>query len=242
MGAGTIWRRHWREFGRALLAAVLPATCPACGERSEGLCPVCDTGLQRLRPPLCRRCGEPLLTADQPCRADHRRITGIAMARAPFAFADTGGRLVRRFKLDGDAAAGHYLAAAMVRAVVADLGPAFRRGVVVSVPLHRRKRRQRGFDQAAWLATAIARGLGLSSATAVLARNRPTLPQGDPRVLSRERNVEGVFELATARRIAGRAVLLVDDVCTSGATARACAAALRAGGAARVALLTACRA
>jgi ComF family protein len=242
VAAGTIWRRHWRELGRALLAAVMPAACPACGEPSEGLCPACDLGLQRLRRPVCRRCGEPLLTDDQPCRADHRRITGIAMARAPFAFADTGGRLVRRFKLDGDAAAGRYLATAMARAVAGDLGPAFRRGVVVSVPLHRRRRRQRGFDQAAWLATSVARDLGLSPATAVLARNRATLPQGDPRVLSRERNVEGVFELASARPIVGRAVLLVDDVCTSGATARACAAALRSGGATMVALLTACRA
>jgi predicted amidophosphoribosyltransferase len=88
----------------------------------------------------------------------------------------------------------------------------------------------------------VAARAGLTVEANVLVRRRATLPQGDPRVTSRIRNVEGVFELTRPRRVRGRLVLLLDDVCTSGATARACAAVLRRGGARAVALLTACRA
>ena len=68
------------------------------------------------------------------------------------------------------------------------------------------------------------------------------MPQGDARVLSRAHNVDGAFVVAQQRRIEGRNVALVDDVMTSGATARACAEVLRAAGANAVALVTACRA
>jgi predicted amidophosphoribosyltransferase len=110
------------------------------------------------------------------------------------------------------------------------------------VPLHRSRRRVRGFDQAAWLAAALARRSGLDARPWALVRTRPTLPQGDPRVTSRRGNVEGAFTVARPRAVRGRAVLLVDDVVTSAATARACAQVLRAAGATAVAVLSACRA
>lgn len=75
----------------------------------------------------------------------------------------------------------------------------------------------------------------------VLVRQRATLPQGDPRVTSRQGNVEGAFVVRRSRRIAGRRIVLVDDVFTSGATGRACAGLLREAGAAEVAMATACR-
>jgi ComF family protein len=183
-----------------------------------------------------------LPAADGICPDDHHAIQGLAWARAPFAFAGTGGALVRRFKLDGNAAAGRRLAVAMALAVGDAIHGEWRRAVLVPVPLHWRRRRLRGFDQAAQLARMVAARAGLTVEANVLVRRRATLPQGDPRVTSRIRNVEGVFELTRPRRVRGRLVLLLDDVCTSGATARACAAVLRRGGARAVALLTACRA
>ena len=74
-----------------------------------------------------------------------------------------------------------------------------------------------------------------------MARTRETLPQGDPRVVSRANNVDGAFAVMKAREVMGRNVILVDDVFTSGATARQCALVLRVQGAAAVAVLTACR-
>jgi predicted amidophosphoribosyltransferase len=117
-----------------------------------------------------------------------------------------------------------------------------RRAIVVPVPMHRAKRRRRGVDHAALLAELVARRIHRPLSTGVLVRTRATLPQADPRVTSREANVADAFAVARPAAVAGRTVLLVDDVVTSGSTARACTAALRAAGARGVALLTAARA
>lgn len=238
----SVWRRGIRELGRALIEVVLPPTCGACGLPARGaLCGICAVHLQRIGPPWCPRCGEPVLVAGDRCRGDHRTLTGLAFARAPFAYAGSGGALVRRWKLDGDPVAAACLGQAMAAALVADCVGVWRRALLVAVPLHPTRRRQRGFDQAEWLARELGRRLGLEHAPGVLRRTRATLPQGDPRVLSRAGNVAGAFAVVAARRLQGRRVVLVDDVRTSGATARECAAALRAVGVAQVALLTACR-
>lgn len=158
---------------------------------------------------------------------------------APLEFAGTGGALVRRFKLDGDARAGARLAREMADAWRA-LGEA-PRPLLVAVPLHRARRRRRGFDQADWLASRLAGRLGLRRVPGALRRVRATRPQGDARVRSRAENVRGVFGLRGRARLAGRDVLLIDDVWTTGATARACAELLRGAGASSVSLLVACR-
>lgn len=176
------------------------------------------------------------------CRADHRMLAGLAWAAAPFCYVGTGGALVRRFKFGACHAAGILLVRSVVGCLRARCGGEFRRAVLVPIPLHRSRRRQRGFDQARWLAEQVGARLGLRVAAGVLVRTRATLPQGDPRVTSREANVGGALQLARPAPVRGRSVILVDDVLTSGATAREAAAALRAAGAARVAVATACRA
>lgn len=233
-------RRALRDGVRTLIDLLLPPTCPGCGVPGERLCGPCLQLLERRPRPACPRCGEPLLTDGQPCPHDHRPLRGLAFARAPFRYAGTGGALVRRFKLSGDFAAGAVLAAAMA-AALAPLPAAWHRARLVPVPLHRQRRRRRGFDQAAWLAAEIGDRLDLEARPWTLRRTRPTLPQGDPRVTSRTANVDGAFAVARPRAIAGQRAIVVDDVFTSGATARAVAALLRQAGAVDVALLTACR-
>lgn len=160
---------------------------------------------------------------------------------APFRYAGVGGVLVRRFKLDGCAASGRFLAREMTEAWRPYGSGLFRRPVFVPVPLHRDRRRERGFDQASWLAAAVAGRLDADVGEGVLRRRIPTLPQGDPRVTSRVANVEHAFCVVSPRQVVGRAVVLVDDVFTSGATARTCGTLLRRTGAIAVAVLTACR-
>jgi ComF family protein len=235
------WRRPARELLRAALELLLPPACPACGALADGLCRACDQDLVRRPVPGCVRCGEPVLAAGAACGGEHRELRNVAHLVAPWRFAGTGGALVRRFKLDGDLGAGRWIVRAMADAWRRQVGRAWRRAVVVPVPLHRSRRRQRGFDQAAWLAHELARRLAFGVAGGALRRVRATLPQGDPRVTSREGNVAGAFAAARALR-GGPHVVLVDDVFTSGATARQCAAVLRAAGARQVALLAACRA
>jgi ComF family protein len=162
--------------------------------------------------------------------------------RAPFAYAGTGGALVRRLKFAGDFGAGRKVGPALAAAAADALRGPWRRAVLVPVPLHGRKLRQRGFDQARVLAEEVRRRTGLPILAGVLRRTRETLPQGDPRVTARDRNVAGAFVVSRPPCIRGRRIVLVDDVFTSGATARACAGALHAAGAAEVAFLAACRA
>jgi ComF family protein len=226
---------------RTVADLLLPPVCAACGAPAQGLCRACDQNLVRRRLPACVRCGEPVLLAGAACGGEHRELRHLGHAVAPWRFAGTGGALVRRFKLDANAEAGFWLARAMANAWRGQVGSAFGRPLLVPVPLHRRRRAQRGFDQSAWLAHEVAERLRLEVAIGTLRRTRATLPQGDARVTSREANVAGVFAVVSTRAIRGRHVLLIDDVMTSGATARACADQLRAAGARAVAVLTACR-
>jgi ComF family protein len=234
-------RRPLRQLAAFAVDAVLPPVCPGCGAPSPRLCRVCDQGLVRRAVPGCRRCGEPVLVAGAACGADHRELAHLALHAAPWRYCGTGGELVRRFKLAGDAGAGGAMVRAMATAWRAAAGDDWSRAVLVPAPLHWRRLRERGFDQTAWLARRLAAALALDAACGTLRRVRATSPQGDPRVASRAAHVDGAFAPSRSARIRGRDVVLVDDVLTSGATARACAAALRAAGARRVAVLTACR-
>ncbi len=233
------WRRHGRELWVALLDVLCPPHCPSCGVPAAQLCAPCRTLLEPRPAPLCPRCGVPLPAADAPCATDHRHVRGLSWVRAPLRYRGTGGRLVRRVKFAGDRAAARELTRRMADAARAWAVGEGRRAVVGSVPLHRSKRRRRGHDQAAWLAEGVALRLGLRFRARLLRRSRDTLPQGDPRVLSRAQNVHGAFAVRRPRVVAGAAVLLIDDVATSWHTARECARVLRAAGARRVALLCA---
>lgn len=104
-----------------------------------------------------------------------------------------------------------------------------RSSVLVPVPLHPRRRHARGFDQALWLADELGRRSGRRVFATALRRVVATRPQGDPVVLSRERNVARAFACGRRgrRSLVGRRVILIDDVATSGATARACARVLK---------------
>jgi ComF family protein len=238
----SILARSARELLAAVLDLLAAPHCPGCGESGwTGLCRPCRAHLELRGEPACERCGEALLLPGDRCRADHRLLAGLEWSVAPFRYRGTGGGFVRRLKFARDPRSGFWLARAMADRVGPRLTGPFRRAVLVPVPLHPARQKSRGFDQAAWLAQQVAARTGCGVVQA-LRRVRPTLPQGDPRVTSRERNVADAFAMVRASMVADRAVLLLDDVLTSGATARACAKLLLQHGAAAVAMVTACRA
>jgi ComF family protein len=113
--------------------------------------------------------------------------------------------------------------------------------VIVPVPLHRKRVRDRGFNQSALLAEVIAREHATPADFDTLVRRRPTAPQVGLSIDRRAKNVAGAFA-CTSDALAGRDVLLVDDVCTTGATLDSCAAAVLDGGARHVRGLTLSRA
>lgn len=150
--------------------------------------------------------------------------------------------MVRRGKFRADRVALAFLARAMSDRLAPWVLRSCRRAVVVSVPMHPRKRRRRGLDQAAVLAELSADRLGLRYQPRAMARLRETLPQGDVRVTSRAHNVRDAFCVRCPSRLQGRVVVLIDDVRTSGSTALECARVLRSAGVRRIALLTAAQA
>jgi ComF family protein len=114
--------------------------------------------------------------------------------------------------------------------------------LVLPVPLHRRRERQRGFNQAGLLAEQVAKQSGIPLGGKDCVRVRDTPPQAGLRAAARRQNVKGAFAVPRPQRVRGRCILLVDDVLTTGATADACARALLAAGAQGVWVLTLARA
>jgi len=232
-------RRWWRECAVAIFDSVVPRACAACGVAAPGLCDACRSRLEELPERGCARCGEPVLEAGQRCTGDHRGLAGIVIRRAAWRYRGTGGAIVRRFKFDGDPVAREMIVRATADRLRGWIRSGGRRAVFVNVPVHPRKRRHRGFDQAARIADGVALRLGRPFIPGALCRVVETLPQGDPRVTSRDQNVAGAFRIVRPAAIRDRVVVLVDDVSTSGATARECARVLREHGARAVVLLTA---
>jgi ComF family protein len=113
--------------------------------------------------------------------------------------------------------------------------------VLVPVPLHPRRLRERGFNQSALLACEISRRAGMPTCPEALVRRLDTVPQTGLSAAARRRNVREAFAVRRRASVAGRTVTLVDDVFTTGATALACARQLAQAGAREVRLLTVAR-
>lgn len=202
-----------------LLDALLPATCPGCGREGLALCAGCTDALARR---LDEPAGVPIgLAASQP--------SGVVQVEWCVGYGGVARACLHALKYDGE----QRLVAPLSRLMAQRWRRAAIGGeLLVPVPVHAARRRDRGFDQAELLARAIAADLGLPVLAAVsrVARTKAqhALTRG-----ARQANVGGVFTVAPrhAAAVRGRWVVLVDDVVTTGATLSGCAAALLAAGA-----------
>lgn len=234
----------WRGFGDGLLAVLVAPSCAACaeplGEPTRGpVCARCWAGITPITPPLCDRCGDPLPSwrvisvERQQCARCRRGGGAIQRSRAIGPSEGSLRAIVQALKYDGRRSLARPLGAMLARAGADLLRDA---DLAVPVPLHRARRRARGFNQAAELA----RHLGPPVRHA-LRRVRATPSQTDLPAARRHANVRGAFAMRWRASVRGARVVLVDDVSTTGATLEACARVLVEAGAREVRALTAAR-
>ncbi|MCE9669310.1 ComF family protein [Myxococcus stipitatus] len=225
----------------ALLELLYPPACVACARVLPGpafFCETCDTAVERLPPVRCRTCSEPGRFPRDACPRCRAAPPPFQRAWAPFAHEGPVARAIHRFKYEDHP----ELAAPLARLLAEEAGHFVAQAPthVVALPLHTRRYHARRYDQAQLLASALARHLGRRAPVGWLTRTRETRRQVGLNEAERADNVAGAF---TARpEVAGAGLLLVDDVFTTGATARAAVAALLDAGATRVEVLTLARA
>ena len=252
--------RGWIRTGRgwlagasdALVSVFFPAGCRICEKLLTGasrvpLCVECLSSFERVPDTICEICGRPLpglARKDEVpllCPACTSKTYAFDRARSFAFYKDTLVRAILLLKFEQIEPLGAWFAERLAELVKAE-GAAMAADVVVPVPLHRERARERGYNQAALLSKPLARKLRLPHKAVLLTRARP---RPDKQVLSLEErweSVRGAFATRSGSQVDSKRVLLIDDVLTTGATLDACARALREAGAKSVIGLTVARA
>lgn len=214
-----------RELTRTIADALLPQRCPGCGEPADAarlLCDGCASRVPRLRAALCARC---LVEGRDPSGCARHRAFAVF---APWLFDERAAAMVHALKYQDRPGLAASLGAEMAAALPAALR---RADLVLEVPLHSARLRERGYNQSSALADALAEALGAPRLEGALRRVRATEPQARLGPARRRANLAGAFAIERPARLRGRRVLLVDDVITTGATLDAALAALHDAGA-----------
>jgi ComF family protein len=247
-------RRVWVT---ALLDLVFPPFCPVCQARLEQgrrdpLCGLCWERIERISGSCCRLCGLPFsefasIRADRRpvgrslCGRCRRRVPAFSYARSAARYGEVTREALHAFKFGGRRAL-----AAPLGDLLAEMGtprlPIGDPDLLVPVPLHPRRERERGFNQSLLLARRLGHTWRLPVRADVLERTVATAPQTELTREARRTNVRGAFALRRPELVAGRHVIVVDDVFTTGSTVSACALCLKRGGASAVGVLTVARA
>ena len=214
-----------------------PRRCVGCGKVGGFLCPECLGKLPRLLPPLCPNCGRSqasgIVCPD--CRQRQTEIDGI---RSLFRFDEVIRKAIHQLKYRNLKAISPCLAELLADYLKANPPPG---EALVGVPLHPRRLRERGYNQSSLLARELGRRIGLPVIEDCLIRVKQAQPQVRAvDVEERRRNVADAF-VCRDEKVEGKQIILIDDVCTSGATLESCAAALKNKGAASVWGLTLAR-
>ena len=226
------WRYATRQALWAVVDAVFPARCAGCSQAGQRFCKACLSALAYLPRPVCERCGYPVQgQAGRLCAACRQASpSALSGIRSVAFFEGPLQQALHSLKYKRDIILADTLARLLYDAWVGHPVPG---DVVMPIPLSPQRLRERGYNQAGLLARGFAELAGLPYTFRGAVRVRNTTSQVGLSAAQRRENMGGAFSGAVGR-VAGRAVILVDDVCTTGSTLAACAEALTAAGAASV--------
>jgi len=209
------------------LDLLFPRWCVGCGREGDFICPSCRQSLPKIMPPLCPKCGRPQSSAIlcPNCVGWQAEIDGI---RSPFRFDGAIRQAIHQLKYRNLRALAMLLAQLLDDYLTSNPVPG---EVLVPVPLHQRRLRERGYNQSSLLAQGLGKLTNLPVVNDCLIRQRHAPPQARTSTVDeRQSNVANAFSCRDGR-LQDKQVLLVDDVSTSGATLDACARALKEAGA-----------
>ncbi|MDD2852228.1 MAG: ComF family protein [Desulfuromonadaceae bacterium] len=235
------------QFFHALLDIAFPPLCHIChafipNAETVHICPDCHAHLPRVLSPLCPLCGIPFDGAghDHCCGKCLLHRPRFDVARAPFLYEGSVRDLIHSFKYNRRTHLRYPLALLTLEGIkqfLAESSPQ----LIVPVPLHRSRLRQRGFNQAVLLGRVLSKKLSLPMVPDALTRTRATVPQIGLSAAERRTNVTGAFTVKKNRAVEGKRILLLDDVMTTGSTMDECAGGLKKAGAAAIIAVTIAR-
>ena len=218
-------RYGFTSIAKFALDLLFPSQCLGCGTFGSYLCSSCEKASPRLSPPYCLICAKPIPSGTQcgECSSTSPPIDGI---RAPYLMEGAIREAIHALKYRNHRAAAPTLGGLLANWIETTHVSG---DILVPVPLHKRRIRERGYNQSALLAKEVGNRTGLAISEDVVIRTRNAPPQISLSYVERIRNVEGSFECMGSVR--EQKIILVDDVVTTGSTMSACASALKAGGA-----------
>ena len=238
---------HTSELFQAAISLLYPATCTTCGKNvraGEYLCDACEAKIVRIVPPFCETCSEPFegsMTSAFTCANCAHRTIYFDAAVAAYRGRGIVREIIHEFKYARQIhlrhLVAHWLRAALDDERLRDISF----DLIVPVPLHPARQRERGFNQAGLLAESLSAETSMPS-TPVLERIRYTTTQTALDRSERMENLHNAFRLRKNADVRGLRVLLIDDVLTTGSTLSECARVLKRAGAISVHAATAARA
>lgn len=227
--AGVVWK--------SFLDLLYPPRCQCCGRFIDSLiCSECFEKLQPIQPPFCAQCGMPfnsLAKTGELCGDCAAGRFPLERARSAYHYGDVVRKAIHTYKYRGKS----RLAVPFGELMSARFDEYFGDvpvDALVPVPLHKRRERTRGFNQARLLCQEISRLRDIAVLDRALTRVKATRPQIELTAKQRFSNVRNAFQVTRPETISGKNVLLVDDMFTTGATLRECARTLKRAGAAGV--------
>lgn len=224
---------------KKMVEGLFPRLCVGCGLAREGggeyLCPLCQVYIELSAEPHCQTCGIPAEidyeypTEDFQCGLCQKATFHFDRARSLGIYDSVLKRLIHFFKYRKQPGAIQEIKP-LLKSHFQNDAQAYEGFHVVSVPLHFNKLKERGFDQSFVLAQAVAQVLNLPILVRPISRIRETPPQAKQSRAERAKNVRGAFQVMPPEGVAGKDVLLVDDVMTTGSTVNEVARVLKRAG------------